>query len=384
MRFKGISFPEETGRCGRIGEQSQTKIPETSRPPMKTLLSILGISAALVMAGVSAAMNYVFLASLGKSAVEGAILGAASSAADMLKCLLPFYIAWAWRSGRFVPALAGSAVFALFAAFSLLSAIGFAAENRGVIVETRTALSETYDRMRAEYARMQKRRAGLPAHRPASVVALDLRAAEQSPLWARTKSCTDATVSASRSYCTGYFALRAELATAEAAARLDAALAGLQDKLARLKRDGAGLEQDPQVSLLSRLFAVREDHVRLALIIAVALVVELGASLGLYLAAASGTAAKHRPASREKAPEPAQIEQRPVGCIESFVLEGLIAKPGASMSAPALYSAYADWCTHQRFAALEQTDFTPQFTALARAVGLPATSDGFEGIGLER
>jgi len=62
---------------------------------MKTLISLLGIAAALVMAGVSAAMNYVFLASLGKTAVEGAILGAASSAADMLKCLLPFYIAWA-------------------------------------------------------------------------------------------------------------------------------------------------------------------------------------------------------------------------------------------------------------------------------------------------
>lgn len=278
--------------------------------------------------------------------------------------------------------LAGSAVFGLFAAFSLLSAIGFAADSRGVIVETRAALSETYDRMRAQYARVQERRAGLPAHRPASVVALDLRAAEQSPLWPRTKRCTEATVAASRSYCAGYFALRAEKAAAEEAARLDAALAGLQDKLARLKRDGAGLEQDPQVSLLSKLFALREDRVRLALIIAVALVVELGASLGLYLAAASGTAATHRPASRAQAPEPAQIEQRPLGCIEDFVLEALIAKPGASLGVPALHNAYADWCKKRQFEALEEAHFCAQFTALAQAVGLPCTGERFEGIAL--
>lgn len=350
---------------------------------MKTLLSILGISAALVMAGVSASMNYVFLASLGKSAAEGAILGTASSAAEMLKCLLPFYIAWAWRSGRFVPALAGSAVFALFAAFSLLSAIGFAAENRGVIIEARAAVSDAYARMHSEYMRMQNLRAGLPSHRLASVVALDIRAAEQSPLWTRTKSCTEATVAASRAYCAGYFALRAELAAAEEAERLDTALAGLEGELARLKSEGAGLEQYPQVSLLSGLFAVREDHVRLALIIAVALVVELGASLGLYLAASGGGGAViHRPDSGPQAPKPMRIEQRTLACIETFVLEGLIAKPGASMSAPALYTAYAEWCTHHRFAALELSHFIAQFSALAQAVGLPCAGARFEGIAL--
>lgn len=94
---------------------------------MQKVLSIIGVVAALVMAGVSASMNYVFLASLGKSQVEGQILGAASAAADVLKALLPFFVAWAWRGRRIVAALCGAGLFVLFAGFSLLSAIGLPA-----------------------------------------------------------------------------------------------------------------------------------------------------------------------------------------------------------------------------------------------------------------
>ena len=104
------------------------------------------------MCAVSGAMNYLFMASLGKSPLEGQVLGAASAAADILKALLPFFIAWSWRDGRIVAAASGLFAFMFFVGFSLISAIGFAADNRGLLVEGRESLNSAYERMQREIA----------------------------------------------------------------------------------------------------------------------------------------------------------------------------------------------------------------------------------------
>ena len=217
---------------------------------MKTFLSIIGIAAALVMATVSAAMNFAFLSSLGKTEMEGQMLGAASAAADLLKCLLPFFIAWAWREQRFVAALSGTAVFILFAGFSLLSAIGFASSNRDAVVQNRSAMDESFARADQEYQRKIAALAALPTRRPATVLAEELRAAQQNRLWSRSKDCTEATEAQSRAFCDSYFRLRGEQAAAEEAVRLEVSISALQAELASLKTQGAGQARDAQVMVL--------------------------------------------------------------------------------------------------------------------------------------
>ncbi|MBA4130064.1 MAG: hypothetical protein C0519_01420 [Hyphomicrobium sp.] len=345
---------------------------------MKTFLSILGIAAAVVMAAVSAAMNFAFLASLGKTEIEGQMLGAASAAADLLKCLFPFFIAWAWREQRYVAFLSGTAVFILFAGFSLLSAIGFASSNRDAVVQNRSAMDESFAHADQEYQRKIAALAALPTRRPATVLAEELRAAQQNRLWSRSKDCTEATEAPSRAFCDSYFRLRAEQAAAEEAVRLEVSISALQAELASLKTQGAGQARDAQVMVLSNLFGLPEGRLRLVLIVAVALVVELGSSLGLYLAAGP----QKGPSAKSDADTIRSAERRPIGDIEDFVLAVLRPAQDGEASLWELFLAYRKWCEKNQLDPIENCQFGDRFRELAKAVQLPKEGETFRGVAL--
>ena len=61
-------------------------------------LGVLGVVAAGILLAVSAAMNYRFGYSLGKTEMDGQIYGAASAAADCFKALVPFFLFAAIRN----------------------------------------------------------------------------------------------------------------------------------------------------------------------------------------------------------------------------------------------------------------------------------------------
>jgi len=325
------------------------------------------------MCAVSGAMNYLFMASLGKTPLEGHVLGAASAAADVLKALLPFFIAWGWAARRMVAAVSGALAFLFFAGFSLLSASGFAADNRGVLVEGREGVSQEYNRVRAALSESESRRGALPAHRPASVVSAEIEQYRQNRRWTATNECTDATESESRAFCAEYFRLRGELAAASEAEALRKRIAALQVETDALRQRGAGQDSDPQVTLLSRILGQEPEAVRLALIVAVALLVEIGASLGLFLA--SG----HRIVPMTQAPEPVS---KPTGCVEQFCLEALTPSVSAILSKDALFAGYEAWCASQDLAPLGADQFHAAFDAIARAIGLPEECAGYRGIAL--
>ena len=331
---------------------------------MRILVSTLGIIAALVMCAVSAAMNWLFLSSLGKSPLEGQVLGAASAAADVLKALLPFFIAWSWQAGRIVAAGAGSLAFAFLAGFSFLSAIGFAADNRLVLGDRRDDVSAAYARVQRDLGSLESQRSALPAHRPPAVVAEEIERHRQNRRWTATKECAEATEPQSRDYCAAFFTLRAELAAGQERARLSSVIAALQSQATQLRQQGAGQDRDPQAALLSRIFGWEQDWVRLALIIAVALLVEIGASLGLFLASGHRAAP---PAEDKAAPAESQPES---GSVEDFCLEALVPAKGAAVSMDDLLTVYRDWCAHRGLRALPEASFTHQFRLLSEAVGL--------------
>ena len=340
---------------------------------MQTSLCILGISAALVMCVVSAAMNYLFLSSLGKTPVEGHVLGAASASADVLKALLPFYIAWSWQARRLIAVASGLSVFIFFAGFSLLSAFGFAAENRGSLVQGRDDLSVAYKRVQDMRSYAAAQRKALPAHRAGEVVVQEIERHRQNRSWASTKRCTDATENKSRDYCAAYFKLKSELAASKEAARLEKKVSDLDTEAARLRADGAGEDSDPQVSVLSRLTGTDQEAVRLALIITVALLVELGASLGLFLASGHGRTGKGSP-NTEKTPPP-------VGSVEDFCLEILEPSNGA-LSTEAVSAAYICWCRERGCRPLPSGAFEATFQELALQAGVESRADSFQGIGM--
>ncbi|MGB8868011.1 MAG: hypothetical protein WCC96_01995, partial [Rhodomicrobium sp.] len=117
-----------------------------------------------------------------------------------------------------------------------------------------------------------------------SVLQESLRGLEQDRRWQSSKSCANATADASRAFCKGYFELKAEAARASEAERLEASIAALKSQSRQLEEQGAGREADNQAAVLARLLGVSAAKVERALMLFLALLVEVGAALGLFFA----------------------------------------------------------------------------------------------------
>ena len=100
---------------------------------MRHALGVLGILAAGVLLVVSAAMNYRFGLSLGKTEFDGQIYGVASAAADCMKALVPFFLFAAIKNRAWSQAAASMLVWTVVMAYSLTSAFGHAALNLSLI-----------------------------------------------------------------------------------------------------------------------------------------------------------------------------------------------------------------------------------------------------------
>jgi hypothetical protein len=177
---------------------------------MRFLVGFVSVGAAMALIAASGLMNWVFMSSLGKSEFEQHILGAVSVAVSAFLALLPTLVLWAYREGRSVFILLGLPVFLAFGAFSLSSAVGFAAKNRGSISEDRALAATKLAGIRHEIEETETKLKTLGTSHPFPALQESLRGLEQDRRWQSSKSCTDATADASRSFCKGYVDLKAE------------------------------------------------------------------------------------------------------------------------------------------------------------------------------
>jgi hypothetical protein len=274
---------------------------------MRLVRNGLGVLAALVFIAASAAMNWVFLAGHGKTPLEAHILGAVSVAADILKALLPFYIASAWMHRRLLHAGIGSVMFTLLLAFALFSALGFAAGNRGAVTGSREALNARHAAVTAELKEIDIRISKIKDSDDTGIIEAAIARHRQDPRWASSKACEDATITRSREYCAEFFRLRGELAAASSAKLLREQREALNRQRQRLEESGAGQEADPQAKMLAILAAkvvpdADASAMQIALAVWIAVMVEFGAAFGLFIATGHGP---RRPAP---APQPAHRE----------------------------------------------------------------------------
>ena len=108
--------------------------------------------------------------------------------------------------------------------------------------------------------------------------------------WLSSRQCEDATAPSSLEYCRGYFQLRQELKSAVELRRLEDLRGKYDAEVLKLKVAGADRESDPQASIIVRLLRGLVDikDVQMWWVAFVALVVEMGASLGPYMAMGHG------------------------------------------------------------------------------------------------
>jgi hypothetical protein len=369
----------------------------------------MGVIAAGILLAVSAAMNYRFGFSLGKTALDGQIYGMASAAADCFKALVPFFFFAAVRNRMWSQALAAALVWTVVTGYSMTSALGHAALNRLDTTGKRAVAAATYNDLRADSKRAQEQLGWIPQHRPADTVQSELSALKDQRAWTHTSGCTDVNGKSQREFCQQFHKLGAELASALEAQKLETRIAEIGAKLAKTAGGAAVLgESDPQAHVLAKLSGFDVEMVQTGLALFVALLIEIGSGFGMYVAFAhwrlhdqpasklpsqpvreaevAETRAVEAPRRADPPAEPdreeeevGQEEQPParrfgandnkVGSkpmlpdsdVERYYRERIVASGGASLTSQDLYEDYCAWCEARNKEAFAMPTFSREF-----------------------
>lgn len=343
----------------------------------------IGVVAACIMIGVSASMNVAFLSALGRTALESVILGAASGAADGLKALLPLFIIAAWRNQNRLFAVPASMVWVLFVAFSFMSAIGFAATNRIEIASTQSQLNASFTATQRQLRMLSARAEDLPPHRTVDALTAEIARHKQNRRWQTTRTCKAATVPESNRYCAAYFALQAELATAQEAKRLQRDLKVVKARVDALRRQGANQPVDPQVTLLATLLGSAPERIRLALILILAAVVEVGSSLGLYLATAHMAHRKPAAEAHDNPEAATLLTAQPVVKVEDWALARLVPQVDAVLPVSDAARDYVAFAALTDGVAMETDRFEDGLTSLAAQIGIDVRNHTLQQVRLD-
>ena len=378
----------------------------------KHILGVLGVIAAGVLLLVSAAMNYRFGFSLGKTPADGQIYGAASAAADCFKALVPFFFFAAWRNRMWSQAFAAAIVWVVVTGYSMTSALGHAALNRLDMSGQRAAATANYKDMRADTKRAQDQLTWIPAHRPPETVSAELNVHKAQRFWLVTNECTDVKGKSAREYCQQFHKLNAELASGVEAQKLETRITDIGTKLARAAGGSVMAEADPQASVLAKVTGVEIETVQTGLALLVALLIEIGSGFGMYVAfaywrmhghepqavavsASTANVAPLRTADRTLALPPAEavdVEEPaalpapaqppatarlgandnrtpakrllPDSDVQRFYREEVLATDGMSITLNDLYNSYCNWSEDQEKEPLAMPTFSREFRAL--------------------
>ena len=267
---------------------------------MFRFLTGIGLLAATVMIAASATMNFLFMHSLGRTDMEGNLLGVISVAVDVLKALLAVFVAKAMRDGQKAFIAIGGIAFLLFSLGSFLAAVGFASMNRGSVAEGRKTNAVIVGEVQEDVVRLRKQRDELGTFRASAVLDETLAGLRADPRWRQSAECGTPASAAQRDLCRQVSMLMMELARAKEGNRLDGMIATLRGRIDRLRSSGSGEAADPQAKILAQVLRLDEETVQRLLMSLIALIVEASSAFGFYLAtghspapfAASGRSAK--------------------------------------------------------------------------------------------
>ncbi len=266
---------------------------------MKFLLSVAGVSFALILVVASAFMNFQYVSSWGTSDLNSQIFGAVSVALDGVKALLPFFLLWAFQNKKYLHVVIGSLLFPLLIAFSLLSALGFVAGNRSQIVtgkqDITIALNETRSALKRQHTKLEQQ----PTARGADVVKQALNALRQNKRFSSSKQCNDATAKKSRIFCARYFHTKTELAAAKTRVIIETKITKLEAKKSDLLAKGATRKADPQAGFLSKMTGLKIEDTQTAVNVFLAILLEAVAAFGLFLATSHGEILKQKQISQK-------------------------------------------------------------------------------------
>ena len=273
---------------------------------MAKATTIIGGTLAIGLCAVSIAANYRFGTYLAPG-IEGQVYGFLGGFADGLKTILPLAITAAWFAGQKIRASAGLLLFIIFSLYSLTSALGLYSLSRANSVGTAQSGKLTYTLAKENRDTIKSRLDKLGQTRTVGEVEGDIAAGKANKRYATTKGCTPAEITAtkSRTFCDQYARLNGELATAKEADDLRNKLLAATAKIGGMDLSKVLRSADPQSEALAKLSGFSPENIRSALAALVAILIELGSGLGLWVATGGAVSVKKPKETKQSAkPQP--------------------------------------------------------------------------------
>lgn len=335
----------------------------------------VGVVSSLGLVAVSALLNFRMGYRSADTELDGWIYGLGAGLADTLKALTPFMIAYGMKHRDWLAAGAAAMLFAVFTAYSFTAAIGFAAEHRSAKAAQLTAAIETRQDLRGELRRQQEELNQLGTGRPSAEIEADIAGLLGKPVGPRARPVADVSAgctlsrAASRDACAAVATLASELARARKRDRAEDSVRQLRSALENGGGEGARATPDAQVDAIRRFGrlvrqSLSERQVGFVLSVLLALLVEVGSGLGLFVATTPWRHGGAPAGTVRHVPQPAPVD--------SFMLDGLQPSPGAELGVTDLYLAYRHWSVARGQLTLPRVVFARQFGALAGSAGIQA------------
>lgn len=248
---------------------------------MPSLPTLCIAAAAALFVALSATMNAMFLASLGRTALESGILAALSVAADVSKAVLPVVLVRAVVLRAWGQVAGASLMLGIVIMLSLASGIGFAALTRGAATAARQADTDARSNVQRQLRDIDARLDQLPHGRTVGVLDVEIARATLDRFWTSSNSCTVVVGVAVRQFCAEVLRLKSERAAALDRTALMAERSTLAAQLASLS--SGSVEGDPQAKAVADVLGVDTSRLRLGLSVALAATVELGSVILILL-----------------------------------------------------------------------------------------------------
>jgi hypothetical protein len=342
-------------------EVKMTTKEDAPRPGLVQSGLVWVVGYAAVAVSVVLAVRFAYASA--DTTVDALIRGGAAAVAAVVGCHGPAWICRSVRMRAWGGALLGSLGFSICLAVTLAGGIGTIAAGSDKTLARRDNASTTYADRRKELESLRVKRADLPASRPAGTIEGDMTAARVDRRWSTSSSCTDATASASRTFCAEYARHQGELATAKEAAVLDEKIRELSEKLETAPAVRAA---NPQAEVIARLLHVAREDAEAWYALLFALAVEAAAMSVLVLAE---TATHHHQAAKSVEPPTVVQVQRTkrdsrseAGQVLDWMPDRTIpTEDGTSTTLEVLHADYEVWCCVRELKAVTVEEFAETF-----------------------
>jgi hypothetical protein len=358
----------------------------------------VGVLVSVVLIAASMAITAEFAYSRGMDEQQALIYASVAASADLFKSLTALFALWALQARQYGRAAAAIGFAILVTVLSLSSAIGLISESRSARAGERDLRNANLADVRRQRTDTEMELGRIKGHRSVT----ELNAAIDTVLLrpvatgqrvrgtvARVSSECRAVERATRDSCTELGILREELGRAAAGERLKEKIANLRIQEKDLTSSGAGQEADGQLRALAAMFRREVGEMSLALAVLMALVIEAGSSLGLFVATGHNLGPL-RVATREEDREKQQPELgRSIAentgpesdlphtlTVEEFWMQRLFPALGQKTAFTDIFEDYRACCSEQGCEALKEQELEEAFTTICRQIGLK-TERGF-------